>query len=418
MNMPITIGFLLFNGVEELDFVGPYEAMSVWKKHYNGPENIVIISQEVGVIIGTNGLPMTTTHNFSNFPKLDYLVVPGGMGTRAEVNNEKLISFIRDVSKNCKAILSVCTGAFLLQAAGLLDGKKATTHWASLNRLRAFDKTIVIEERVIKDGNIWSSSGVSSGIDLALEFIAHTSGEEVAGKVQSYMEYYPSHKRYGNFHHSKDAPQYLKGIEQGAGRNSFSFFQSKQNIKGKFDTSLDISKIRPANYKDVRFIVEMLSDDSIGKSRESLNEGTDISENYYTAFDNIFKNGTGEIIVVENNKEEIIATVQINYIRTMAFGGAVRAQLEGMRVKQEYRGRGIGSELVKWTINRAKEKNCRIIQLTANKERQEAIQLYRKLGFKESHSGMQIDLDRPDVSAGFYSSAQTSLNNSPPMAKL
>lgn len=237
--MPAIIGFLVFPDLEELDLVGPLEALSVWKKHFNGPEKIVIISQKLGVVKCVNGLKIIPDHDFSDCPVLDYLVVPGGMGTRTEVNNEKLIKFIRDVSKNCKAVLSVCTGAFLLQAAGLLEGKKATTHWASLNRLRAFEKTTVIEERVIQDGNIWSSSGVSSGIDLALAFIAHIAGEEVAGKVQKYMEYYPSPKRYGDFHNAKDAPQYLK---QGSGGNKFSLFQSEQSIKDKSNTS----KITPA----------------------------------------------------------------------------------------------------------------------------------------------------------------------------
>lgn len=246
--MPGTIGFLLFPGVEELDLVGPYEAFSVWGKHFNGPEKIVIISQELSATKCVNGIKIIPDHDFSNYPQLDYLVVPGGMGTRTEVNNEKLISFIREASKNCKAILSVCTGAFLLQATGLLDGKKATTHWASLNRLSAFKKTTVVEERIVKDENVWSSSGVSSGIDLALAFIAHISGDEIAGNVQKYMEYYPSTKRYGNFHESKDAPQYLK---QANGGNSFRFFQSQQNIIGKVSTSSETVQI-PQNNLNTR----------------------------------------------------------------------------------------------------------------------------------------------------------------------
>jgi len=208
--MRVTFGFLLFHEVEELDFVGPWEVISVWRKNFEGPDRIVTISQEGGTVTCAKGLQILSSHSFSDYPKLDYLVVPGGCGTRAEARNEKLISFIREASKDCKGTLSVCTGAFLLQAAGLLDGKRAVTHWRSLDRLRAFDKTTVVEERIVKDGNIWSSAGISSGIDLALAFVSEVAGEEVAGKVQFQMEYYPSFKRYGNLHHSKDAPEYLK----------------------------------------------------------------------------------------------------------------------------------------------------------------------------------------------------------------
>ncbi len=242
--MPGIIGFLVFNGVQFLDFAGPYEAFSVWRDKFKGPEKIVIISQKVGDITCANGNQIKSTHDFSNCPELDYLVIPGGIGARTEVNNEILVSFVQKASKNCKAILSVCTGAFLLQKAGLLDGKKATTHWALLNELRALENITVVEERYVKDENIWTSSGVSSGIDLALAFIADISGGEVAGDVQSFMEYYPMDKRYGSFHNSQKAPQYLKVI----GGNKSSFFQSEQNIKDKPNASSNISKNTPAQH--------------------------------------------------------------------------------------------------------------------------------------------------------------------------
>ena len=182
----------------------------MWSKNFSGPDKVITISQGGGAVTCAKGLQIISSHSFSDCPKLDYLLVPGGWGTRAEVLNEKLISFIKEVSKDCKGILSVCTGAFLLQAAGLLNEKMATTHWRSLDRLRAFDEVTVLEERIVKDGIIWSSAGISSGIDLALAFVSEISGEEIAGNVQFQMEYYPSGKRYGNLHNSKDAPSYLK----------------------------------------------------------------------------------------------------------------------------------------------------------------------------------------------------------------
>ena len=95
-----------------------------------------------------------------------------------------LLDFVTVQAKTCEAVLSVCTGAFVLHAAGLLSGRRATTHWGSLERLRALGDVEVVEERYVQDGNIWSSAGVSAGIDLMLAFIASVAGDEAAGKVQ------------------------------------------------------------------------------------------------------------------------------------------------------------------------------------------------------------------------------------------
>ncbi len=116
----------------------------------------------------------------------------------------------RYVAPGCQQVLSVCTGAFILQAAGLLQDKQATTHWNSLERLRAFPEVRVIEQRFVRDGNIWTSAGVSAGIDLALALVAELAGAEIAGKVQLAMEYYPSGVKYGNAHLGPEAPGYLK----------------------------------------------------------------------------------------------------------------------------------------------------------------------------------------------------------------
>jgi transcriptional regulator GlxA family with amidase domain len=107
-------------------------------------------------------------------------------------------------------VLSVCTGSFVLHAAGLLEGKRATTHWASLARLRALGNVTVVEERYVHDGNVWSAAGVSAGIDLMLAFIASVAGVESAGKVQFAAEYYPSGIRYGGFEAHAQAPSYLR----------------------------------------------------------------------------------------------------------------------------------------------------------------------------------------------------------------
>lgn len=206
----MNFGILVFNQVEELDFVGPWEMLTMWKKVANGPENCFLVSQSSEPITCSKGLSINPHVSFANCPKLDYLLVPGGQGTRHEVNNEELVAFVANQSKNCKAVLSVCTGAFILHAVGLLSGKKATTHWGSLERLRDLGDVQVVEQRFVHDGNVWSSAGVSAGIDIMLAFIAHVSGDEAAGKVQFQAEYYPSATQYGSFATHAQAPDYIK----------------------------------------------------------------------------------------------------------------------------------------------------------------------------------------------------------------
>lgn len=107
-------------------------------------------------------------------------------------------------------MLSVCTGAFLLHAAGLLGGRRATNYWASLERLRAPGDVEVVEERFVRDGRVWTSAGVSAGTDLLLAFIAAAAGEEAAGKAQFAAEYYPAATRYGDFERHPQAPSYIR----------------------------------------------------------------------------------------------------------------------------------------------------------------------------------------------------------------
>jgi len=206
----MNFGVLVFNQVEELDFVGPWEMLTMWSKNANGPDNCIIVGQSLDPIACAKGLSINPHASFATCPPLDYLLVPGGQGTRQEVNNPVLVDFVANQARNCKAILSVCTGSFVLYAAGLLSGKKATTHWGSLERLRALGDVTVVEQRYIQDGNVWSSAGVSAGTDLMLAFIASVAGEAAAGKVQFAAEYYPSSVKYGGFENHTQAPAYVK----------------------------------------------------------------------------------------------------------------------------------------------------------------------------------------------------------------
>jgi transcriptional regulator GlxA family with amidase domain len=208
-NRAMNFGFLIFPGLEELDLIGPWEMIGLWGKFFNGPNPCLMIGEKPSPVVCAKGLSIHPDVDFSQCPPLDYLLVPGGQGTRTEVDNESLIQFVAEQDRHCRAVLSVCTGAFILERAGLLAGKQATTHWGSLDRLRALGVDVV-EERFVRDGRIWTAAGVSAGIDLALAFIADAAGEETAGNVQFAAEYYPSSTRYGRADQNEKAPNYLR----------------------------------------------------------------------------------------------------------------------------------------------------------------------------------------------------------------
>jgi transcriptional regulator GlxA family with amidase domain len=205
----MNFGFLLFNNLEELDLVGPWEMISIWSKYCDGPQNCLMIAETKAPVTCFNGMVITPHASFQDAPELDYLLIPGGMGTRTEVKNSVLNDFVAKQPQTCKAILSVCTGSFILHSAGLLRDKKATTHYTMLDNLRSLEDVEVVEKRFVKDGSIWTSAGVSAGIDMTLELIAREAGEETAGQVQLYAEYYPAGKIYGTAHKDPAAPGYI-----------------------------------------------------------------------------------------------------------------------------------------------------------------------------------------------------------------
>jgi len=210
--MTESFGILIFPQVEELDFVGPWEMLTLWSKHGEGPQNCLLVAQYNEPVLCAKGMSVLPHESFASCPPLDYLLVPGGQGSRTEVNNRALVEFVSRQAVGCKAVLSVCTGSFILHAAGLLSGRKATTHWGSLERLRALKDVTVVEERFVQDGNVWSSAGVSAGIDLMLAFISSVASAETAGKVQFASEYYPSSVKYGGFENGAQAPAYARRI--------------------------------------------------------------------------------------------------------------------------------------------------------------------------------------------------------------
>jgi GNAT superfamily N-acetyltransferase len=146
---------------------------------------------------------------------------------------------------------------------------------------------------------------------------------------------------------------------------------------------------RLALEKDLPAIVEMLADDHLGSTREIYSDP--LPESYIKAFENIQQDKNQELTVAEINGE-IVGTFQLSYIYGLSLQGALRMQVEAVRVSSKYRGKGLGTKFFEYIIKRAKEKGCKMIQLSSNKQRPDAIRFYEKLGFKASHEGMKLSL--------------------------
>jgi cyclohexyl-isocyanide hydratase len=180
------IVFVLFDNVTQLDFTGPVQFLS------RLPGAVVHVVSKDGQAVTTDcGFSILPRSGFANCPQANILCVPGGHGVRDAIADQVLVDFVRQQAKGADYITSVCTGAFVLGAAGLLQGKKATCHWAYTQLLPLFGATHA-PARVVRDGNLITAGGVTSGIDFALELIAAISGEDVAKTIQLALEYDPA----------------------------------------------------------------------------------------------------------------------------------------------------------------------------------------------------------------------------------
>lgn len=196
----MNFGILLFEGVEELDFVGPWEMIAMWSAYADGPKNLFTVAEKKGIVTCAKGLEVIAKYDFDDCPNLDYLLVPGGFSVFDELDNQTIIDFIKQKAKQSKQVLSVCSGSFLLYKAGLLQNKNVTTHWKTVPQMMELPNLTVENQRFVNDGNIWTSAGVSAGIDMLLAFIESVAGVDAASTVQLNAEYYPSPKVYGDKH--------------------------------------------------------------------------------------------------------------------------------------------------------------------------------------------------------------------------
>ena len=194
------VGILLFQDIEVLDFCGPFEVFSVTRLNEEkrrdeaSPFNVFLVAETKAPVVTTGAMKVLPDFDLDGCPSLDILVVPGGWGTRREMRNERLLGWIAGRSRQVESLTSVCTGALLLGKAGLLDGKRATTHWRSLDWMQQLFPKTTVEKRLhfVEDGALFTSAGISAGIDMALKVVARHFGEAIARATAKHMEYpYP-----------------------------------------------------------------------------------------------------------------------------------------------------------------------------------------------------------------------------------
>ncbi len=194
------VGIVLFGDIEVLDFCGPFEVFSTTRlteenrRESLSPFEVLLVAESAGPVTTTGGMQVLPHHDFANCPPLDIVVVPGGWGTRSELHNPVMLDWLRTRATDAETVASVCTGAMLLGFAGLLEGLHATTHWRSLDWMRESFPSVTVEygKHFVQDGRVFTSAGISAGIDMSLKVVAHHYGEGIARAAARHMEYpYP-----------------------------------------------------------------------------------------------------------------------------------------------------------------------------------------------------------------------------------
>ena len=185
----LKIGIIIYQNVAEMDFVGPLEVLSDVNKIQESSTEVYLIAQTKDVIKAFNGMMILPAYDFSSAPDLDVLVVPGGKGRMTEMYNPFMREFILRQEKCAKYITSVCTGAFILAEAGLLNGKKATTFHHALKELDAYPAISIEKKKIVDAGRIITAAGVTSGLELGFYLLKILFDEKLAKEVASFMEY-------------------------------------------------------------------------------------------------------------------------------------------------------------------------------------------------------------------------------------
>ncbi|HEX6031453.1 MAG TPA: DJ-1/PfpI family protein [Tepidiformaceae bacterium] len=188
------IAFVLFDGAEELDFVGPWEVFTMLAQLEPGSCECYVVSEKGGEVKCAKGMRVVSDFSFAAAPSPDIFIVPGGRGTRIEKDNPAMLEWVRAAAASAEISTSVCTGALVLQSAGLLAGKQVTTHWRAVPELQALgdDFSIITGTRWVDEGDVVTAAGVSAGIDMSLHLVGRLWSPEIARNVQLRMEYFPA----------------------------------------------------------------------------------------------------------------------------------------------------------------------------------------------------------------------------------
>ena len=190
----MNIGVALFDGAEELDWAGPWEVLAAGGEQWQDDGvHAFTLAREDRPVTCAKGLRVLPDETWETAPPLDVLVYPGGRGTRRELQDEAVLDWIRGLAAGETVVASVCTGSLVFAAAGLLDGKPATTHWQSLELLPTLGHDIEVrpDDRFVDNGNVLTAAGVSAGIDMALHLVARLHSTERAREVRRYIQYDP-----------------------------------------------------------------------------------------------------------------------------------------------------------------------------------------------------------------------------------
>lgn len=193
------IGVFIFDDVEELDFVGPYEVFTMINtmlEYQNKPKavEVILISETGGDITGKKGMRVGAHAAMNDISQLDIICIPGGQGTRAQINNHNVINWIKTIAPACEWITSVCTGSFILAKAGLTEGKKISTFWGAFDEFEqlGLKGELQADVRYVRDGNLVTSAGVSAGIDMAIWLTGQIYSPALARLVMRGMQYNPA----------------------------------------------------------------------------------------------------------------------------------------------------------------------------------------------------------------------------------
>ena len=190
----MVIGVALFEGAEELDWAGPWEVLAAWAEQWpDDGVRVFTLARKDGPVTCAKGLRVLPDETWETAPPLDVLVYPGGRGTPKELTDEAVLDWIRGHARSGALVTSVCTGSLVLAAAGLLDGKPATTHWQSLELLPTLGTEVEVrpDDRFVDTGAVITAAGVSAGIDMAPHLVARLHSPERAREVRRYIQYDP-----------------------------------------------------------------------------------------------------------------------------------------------------------------------------------------------------------------------------------